>query len=145
MSWKLFKEIEFDNTSIVAYHIDTRNFVMAVDHINSFEIVFSKPSKNEVNLQDVYKCINSKSKYLFTLEEVKTIINRLYVESGENKGKWRCLDLINQDNRVKNWNLKYIRIYKYSDNQYLICNNYNKPLKEDLLNSPVNKEVLNLH
>lgn len=127
---------QFDNINIKQYHIDTRDFRC----LESNKSILNEQIKEKDRRFD-YDIIKKYPHFFHKPEEVKTLIERLYNESG-GKGKWRMLCLDNYDERITGWNLKYIRIYLVPEG-LVVCNAYNKAIPKEILNNKVEKKYLN--
>lgn len=127
--WVFFKDIDFDDEKFNRFNVDTRDFHCGYQNIKEDHPDMSTLSKYP--------------KFFYTKEEVLSELERLYNESG-GENKWRCLELVSNDNRVLNWNLKYIRIIR-TDKGFLICNSEYQALRKDILCARVNQEHLNAH
>lgn len=110
MYWIYINEIdEIDYKSIKSIHCDTRDF----------HLLFSKNSAKPD--EDVFKLLKFKKvpdKFLINKEEILSFLKNLETISG-GKGEWRFLNFDNVDDKL-GW-LKYIRLYKYNDNQFIVC------------------------
>lgn len=110
MDWIYIDEInEIDYKSLESIHCDTRDFY----------ILLSK--NNAKSDKDVFKLLKFKKvpdKFLINKEEVLSFLKNLETISG-GRGEWRFLNFDNIDDKL-GW-LKYIRLYKYNDNQFIVC------------------------
>lgn len=110
MDWIYIDEInEIDYKSFESIHCDTRDFYILLSKNNA------KPD------EDVFKLLKFKKvpdKFLINKEEILSFLKNLETISG-GKGEWRLLNFNNVDNKL-GW-LKYIRLYKYNDNQFIVC------------------------
>jgi hypothetical protein len=52
--------------------------------------------------------------------------------------------LVVNDDRLKNWNLKYLRIYR-TDRGFVVCNSEQTALNKTLLDNPVDQRYLHKH
>lgn len=138
MSWLKHTDVDFEDESIIAYHIDTRDFhVSTNDHLPAI---------------DLFKTRKNPDEYFFTPEEVKLLIQRYYEESG-GEGDWRMFSLDGSGrHRTEGWQLKYIRVYRlkhrmYKGKQGLVI--YNEQQKflypKEILNNKINQEFLHKH
>ncbi len=125
-SWVQFDAIEWNDPKFNKFNIDTRDF-----HVG---YVFKKERHPE------YNTISKYPRYFYTEEEVKTQIERLYTESG-GEGEWRMLELESKDERVLNWNMKYIRIWR-TDLGFIVCNQQDRAIPKEMLALPVHQEYL---
>lgn len=126
--WKFYTELDFDNTSINCYNIDTRDF-------------YASEQNFEYEIDNFEYVLKHTEKYLYSKEEVISNLDRLFTESG-GKGNWRMLDLISNNKKVLNWKLKYIRVYR-TEQGFYICNSQNEALEKHIICLPVDKELLN--
>jgi hypothetical protein len=127
--WVFFKDIDWDDPNNNRFNIDTRDFHCGY-HFSD----------------EVHPDILTISKYpafFFTKEEMLKQIERLYTESG-GEGEWRMIDLESDDIRVRNWRLKYLRIFR-TDKGFIICNSDYKALNKNLLSCDIDKKYLNYH
>lgn len=107
MDWIYIDEInEIDYKSLESIHCDTRDFY----------ILLSK--NNAKSDEDVLKFKKVPDKFLINKEEVLSFLKNLETISG-GRGEWRFLNFDNIDDKL-GW-LKYIRLYKYNDNQFIVC------------------------
>lgn len=138
MSWVKHTNIDFADESIIAYHIDTRDF-----HVST---------NNYLPPIDLFKTRKNPDQYFFTPEEIKELIERYYNQSGGD-GEWRMFSLEGSGRqKTEGWQLKYIRIHRlkhrmYKGKQALVI--YDERSKflftKDILNNSVNQEFLNHH
>jgi hypothetical protein len=136
--WKYYEDVNFSDKNIARYNIDTRDFYCKAQ--TKFEVSqdVSLIEKLDTSAIDKYP----ETKYYHTEQEVKTLIERFWKESGGD-GEWRMLSLKSQDKKVRNWSLKYIRIAR-TNKGLLVCNSYGLILSKKNLSDPINKEYLNL-
>ena len=124
--WVFFEDIEWNDIENNRFNIDTRDF-----HCGYF-------LKDEEHPD--WKKIRNYEHFFFTQKELEQLIERLYNESG-GKGKWRSISLVSHDEKVLNWNLKYIRIWR-TDKGFIVCNSDNKACSKKTLSAKVNQEYL---
>jgi len=124
--WVFFKDIDWNCPKNNRFNVDTRDFHCGYNF------------KKELHID--YPTVSKYVKFFYSEEELKKEIERLYNESG-GKGEWRMLELISNDGRVKNWNLKYLRIWR-TEKGFLVCNSDNKAIPKDILSCAVNQEYL---
>jgi hypothetical protein len=123
MAWKFFKEIEFNDNSIILFNVDTRDFY--VDTVINLNLDLDH-NKLEYFLNDCD---------YFTGDEALKLLNRLYLGSGGEK-KWRTLRLEDTGN---NWRLKYLRIYR-TPKGLVICDRNSIALRKNELNGKIIKD-----
>lgn len=137
MAWKPFQELDFNNTDFQWYNIDTRDF-HGVEVLDSPKFKYQMP----VNLD------KNQDKWFFTPDEVKTLLERYFTESG-GPGSWRMFQLSDAGKQVSaGWNMKYIIILRHKRGLLICSRVFNDkifPIKKAILNSPVDKreEYLN--
>jgi hypothetical protein len=124
--WVFYKEINFSDESYNKFNIDTRDFccIGTNDDPLDFSALNKKPER-----------------FVYTQDELIALLDRLFIESG-GKGSWRFLQLEGRDTITRNWNLKYLRIFRHGDG-FVVCNNNNYAINKDVLNNKVEKEYLN--
>lgn len=129
-SWIKFDELEFSDSENNRFNIDTRDFHAGYSYQD-----------------EIYPDLNKIQKYpdfFFTEEELIVFLNNLYIEAGS-QAEWRFLELINIDGRVRNWRLKYLRIWRVETDKFIVCNCDQQAIPKRILNSKVNQETLNAH
>lgn len=129
--WVFYKNINFDDPSFNCISIDTRDFHAIIDNVNE-----------KIDLHKTRKYPNL---YFHTKEETITLLDRYYEESG-GESDWRMFMLIGEGEfRTKNWQLKYIRIYRLEQG-FIIYNEQEKFIfSKKTLACSVNQEHLYLH
>lgn len=122
--WVHYTKIDWNDEKFNFFSIDTRDF-----HCGYNNAVHKNLStlKNTITI------------FFHTEQEVKDLLNRLFKESGGD-GEWRMIDL----QTVKNWRLKYIRIYR-TEFGFLVCDSYSYALRKSILAEKVDQEHLNFH
>ena len=127
--WVFFQDIDWNCPKNNQFNVDTRDF-----HVGyHFE---KNPHKDMDTLKNY-------PDFWHTEIELKATIERLFNESG-GKGEWRMLSLICNSERVRNWNLKYLRIWR-TDIGFLICNSDKVALRKAMLVCDVDQEHLGHH
>lgn len=131
MTWKKFNIVDFDDSTNMQFHVDTRDFY----------VVTSKEAKTDLFLHKIKKY---PGRFFFTADEVRAILTRLWSESGGNV-KWRHLSFQGEGYwNSRGWRLKYIRIYR-TPLGLVMCNNENFIMKRALWESPIDQRYLNAH
>lgn len=125
--WKPLSEVDWSTHNY--YRVDTRDF-----HILERRDI---PESCKI---DYFTVDKYKNKLLFSIEEVKALIEKFYMESGGEK-EWRYFSLIYSHKAYNGWQLKYFTIVKYKDS-YLIANKEHYLLSRDILKLQINKEQL---
>ena len=129
MDWLPHSDINWLDKDFNQFNIDTRDF-----HVGQ---LFKEERHKD------FETLKKYLRFFFTGEELKQLIDRLFTESG-GVGEWRCLELVSNDKRVLNWNLKYIRIFR-TELGFIVCNDDEAAIPKDLFASKVNQEYLNHH
>lgn len=124
--WIPFKEVNWGLVEFNLFHIDTRDFSVKRNFIE-------KPFSD-------YDTIKKYPHFFFTQEQLDTLMQRLFTESG-GEGEWRCLCLKNKSPIVTNWNLKYLRVYR-TPLGFIVCNGEHRAINKILLSSPINQSIL---
>lgn len=124
--WVFFRDIDWDCPKNNRFNVDTRDF-----HCGYFW--------DEKEHKD-WSTIKKYPHFFHTKEELITLLERYYVESG-GKCEWRYFQL---ENHEKNWSLKYLRIFR-TELGYVVCDSYNVALKKEILNHKVDYENLCNH
>lgn len=128
MKWVPHNEIDWLDSRYNQFNIDTRDF----------HVIGGVGEQHKD-----WETIKKYPRFFFTSKEVEELVNRLYVESG-GEGEWRCLELVSNDKRVLNWNLKYIRI-QATELGFIVCNDDWAAIPKDIFTSPINQEYLHHH
>ena len=123
--WVFFKDIDWNCQKNNRFNIDTRDFHVGYNFTKDKHIDYDTLCKYQ-------------EKFFYNEAELKAQIERLYLESG-GKREWRLLELDSTDNRVGNWGLKYLRIWR-TEKGFVVCNSDNKAITKEVLSSKVNKE-----
>lgn len=127
--WIPFSEVDFSDVKLNQYNVDTRDF-----HCNFYK-------STDLGLVDLSFIDKHPNRFIHTADEVRELLGRLYTESGED-GRWRFLELESKMDHVRNWTLKYIRIYRV-DNGLVVCNSNNRALNKEVLSCKVDLSHLN--
>lgn len=123
--WQEHTLIDYNDTSIMSYHVDTRDFYVSANDTDC---------SDKFDLDKLYR--SKHSQFFHNGDEVKQLIERYYMESG-GEAEWRMFCL----QGAVNWELKYIRIYrtKYG---LLVCSSSDYALNKEHLSKSVDKEHL---
>jgi len=117
-TWIFFREINWNNDKLKQVHVDTRDF---------YASLLEEPSEKTPRSKDIAM---RKGQYIFTTDEIKTMLERYYTDSGGGR-EWRFFAL----EHYKFW-FKYIRILKIVDG-WLVCGPDFKLLSKATLASKV--------
>jgi hypothetical protein len=120
--WIFFKEIDFADTSIMQYHIDTRDF-----HVNTM----TEKTTKEINID---KLLEYPERFFYTAEEIMALLERYFNDSGGKKD-WRFFFL---EVAGKHW-LKYIRIHRFEQG-LIFCDGDHHALNKQTTSSKVGKD-----
>jgi hypothetical protein len=130
-AWIPYKEINFADETIHQYHVDTRDFGCLTKTDFYPDNVDEK--QGERPFPDIHTLLKYRGRFFYTAEDVVTLLDRLFTESGGEK-KWRNL-VLEGDN---SWRLKYIRIYRTKWG-LIICNSDNRAMNKAAMSKPVKK------
>lgn len=129
--WKFYTQIDFTNKAILQFHIDTRDFHCSTS---------SKESEKRPNIAVIKKYPD---RFFYTDQEVAQLLTRYFDESGGAK-QWRFFSLDSTEKGMDNWNMKYIRIHRYSEG-LLVCNNNHRAIRKDILSCKVDQKHLSAY
>jgi hypothetical protein len=124
--WVFFKEIDWDCPKNNRFNVDTRDFHCGY---------FWGDEHGDINK------LKNKPEFFLTKEELVELLERYYIESGGD-GEWRFFELDSREEKVKNWALKYIRIFR-TELGFIVCNSDERAIRKDILDSPVLSDNLN--
>lgn len=127
--WVFFKDIDWNCPKNNQFNVDTRDFHVGYTFTD-------EPHKD-------WSIISRYDRFFFTEPQLKELINRLFEESG-GPGEWRMMDLVANDQRVKNWSLKYLRILR-TDRGFIVGNSDHVAIPKDILNAKVDQRYLGHH
>jgi len=116
-TWIPIKDVVWNDSTILQHHIDTRDF-----HVSCL-------SETSTEFKSFTRLEKHPEEYIFNEEEVKLLIENLFEKSGGNI-EWRFLSI--DEDHCRNWDLKYIRIFRYM-NGLVVCNNNFYTLKRKIL------------
>ena len=117
--WIFYTKLDFNCPKNNRFNIDTRDF-----HAG-----YNFQPENHKDWETIKKYPH----FFHTLDELKSLLDRYFTESGGSSVDWRLMEL---ENYGENWQLKYLRIYR-TDLGFLICDQDHKALKSEILNSKV--------
>lgn len=124
--WVFYKYIDWNCPNFNRFNVDTRDFHCGYNLTDE--------------LHKDYGTISKYNKFFFTEDELKALLDRLFEESG-GVVEWRMLSLKSIDERVLNWNIKYLRIWR-TEKGFIVCNSYHQAIPKEILSCDVNKEHL---
>nr|DAL03111.1 MAG TPA: hypothetical protein [Crassvirales sp.] len=109
-NWIYIDDIKEIPKNVTAIHCDTRDF-----HCN---LHLKKPELEGFKVENLVKYKSAKKSMLIAREEILPWLKNIETMSG-GRGSWRHLFFNNV--KYDGW-LKYIRIYHYQDDKYIVCN-----------------------
>lgn len=124
--WIFFRDVNFADTNIMQYHVDTRDF-----HVSRNTEKYPSNGKYKI---DIYNALKNHEMFFYTAEEVVALLDRYFNDSGGSK-EWRFFFLEYE----KNYWLKYIRIHRFEQG-LIICDSEHHPLNKEITNSKVGKD-----
>lgn len=138
--WLPIEYFQYIPHGVTAIHCDTRDFYMT---ISKDVIEGTKCINGCVNVFDmIHKCTID-NKYLIHRNEIPQWLRNIEEISG-GKCQWRCLNFTTINTKL-GW-LKYIRIYHYKDDYFVVCDGYGEPINWKTMNEEtLEKEYLNAH
>ncbi len=136
MAWTYIDQVPKIYDGVMAVHCDTRDF----------EITYSDRLPKKDDDTDLYRLLHGakinehflihKDRIIPWLKEVETIAG--------GKKKWRCLNFNGVNTRL-GW-LKYIRLYRYNQDMFVVCDCYGDPFYWSLCTEEnLDKEYLGAH
>lgn len=125
--WVFYAQIDWNCPKNNKFNVDTRDFHCGYSWKDKPHPDYSKISKYD--------------HFFFTEKELKELLDRLFTESGGN-GEWRYIELESKDNRVLNWKLKYLRIWR-TDKGFIVCNSDEIAIPKHILSNKIDLESLN--
>lgn len=121
---------------VTSLHCDTRDF----------NVIMQVTMYSKENNKDVYRLLHGgkvNECFLMSGNDIIPWLQKLEAMSGGNC-EWRMLNFKGIDTRL-GW-LKYIRFYRYKDNQFVVCDSFGEPIKWQLCTEEnLDKKFLNSH
>ena len=127
-AWVHFRLVDWECPNNNRFNIDTRDFHCGYRWDES-----QHPDSRKISTPE----------FLHSREELVSLLERFFVDTGGD-GEWRMLQLNDSDLRVRNWRLKYLRIYR-SEGGFIVCNSDHRAMPKRLLSSEVDKQMLYMH
>jgi hypothetical protein len=136
MTWTYIDNVFKIYRDVKSVHCDTRDFAVAYsdrlpqkdDNANLYRLLHG----SKIN----ERFLIHKDRIIPWLKEVETIAG--------GKAEWRCLNFNGIDTRL-GW-LKYIRMYRYNQDMFVVCDSYGDPICWDLCTEEnLDKESLGAH
>lgn len=119
--WKFYAGVDFSDKSVLQFHVDTRDFCVAVN---------TEALRHDFDLAGI---LRHKERFFYTYTEVVDMLDRYFRDTGGQKD-WRLLSL----KGTGAW-LKYIRIYRHEAG-LIVCDSNNEPLSKILTSKEVEKQ-----
>ena len=138
--WLPIEYFQYIPDGVTAIHCDTRDFymTMSIDVIEGTEYI-----DGCVNVFDMIPKCAIDNKYLIHRKDITQWLKYIEEISG-GKCKWRCLNFYTIKTKL-GW-LKYIRMYHYKDDYFVVCDGYAEPIDWRTMNEEtLEKEYLNAH
>ena len=137
--WLPIEYFQYIPNGVTAIHCDTRDFYMTIskDALEKSIVIDER-----INILEMIKG-DIDEKYLIHRNEISQWLKYIEEISG-GKCKWRCLNFTTIKTKL-GW-LKYIRIYHYKDDYFVVCDGYAEPIAWRTMNEEtLEKEYLNAH
>lgn len=138
--WLPIEYFQYIPDGVTAIHCDTRDFYMTIstDVIEGAECI-----DGCVNVFDMIPKCAIDNKYLIHCKDIPQLLKYVEEISG-GKCQWRCLNFTTIKTKL-GW-LKYIRMYYYKDDYFVVCDGYAEPIDWRTMNEEtLEKEYLNAH
>ena len=120
--WLPIEYFQYIPNGVTSIHCDTRDFETI---ISKEELDKSKILDGCVDVFDMIQKGNIDKKYLIHRQEIPQLLKRVKRISGGDC-KWRCLNFATIKTKL-GW-LKYIRMYYYKDDYFVVCDGYAEPI-----------------
>lgn len=134
--WNYIDDIVHISDNIEEIHVDTRDFCILLKTENSEDL-------NKLKVFNLLCSNKVVEKFLINQNEILNFIKEIEVISG-GKGEWRFLNFATIDDTM-GW-LKYIRMYRYNDEQFIVCNSQSKAIDwRSCTENTLEKEYLNFY
>lgn len=134
--WTYIYEAEPITSGVTAVHCDTRDFA----------VIYRDKAYTKEDNKEVYRLLHgAKINEKFLIAKGKIIPWLKQIESiAGGKNKWRMLNFSNVNTSL-GW-LKYIRFYRYHEDQFVVCDSYSSPIDWSKCDeSTLEKEYLCAH
>ena len=134
--WYPIEYFQYIPNGVTAIHCDTRDFYMI---IRNYKI------EKDID-KDLYRLLHGakiNERFLIKRSEIISWLKTIEEISG-GKCQWRCLNFTTIKTKL-GW-LKYIRMYYYKDDYFVVCDGYGEPIEWNAMNDEtLEKEYLNAH
>ena len=131
--WIPYRDQDWDNKedSKIQFNLDTRDFMCNF-------------SDRKIKSHEYQSLIRREYRYKWYKDEMLNFLDKLKADSGGDC-EWRFLSIPSTDtDQMSGWRLKYFRIIPWRSG-FLICNSEGYTLRKDLLQLPIDKELLGAH
>lgn len=138
--WLPIEYFPYIPNGVTAIHCDTRDFYMTMskDALDKSIVIDER-----INVFEMIQKGDIDEKYLIHCNEIPQLLKRIKRISG-GECKWRCLNFYTIKTKL-GW-LKYIRMYYYKDDYFVVCDGYAEPIDWRTMNEEtLEKEYLNAH
>lgn len=138
--WLPIEYFQYIPNGVTAIHCDTRDFemVMSKDSLDKSIVIDER-----INISKMIRKGNIDEKYLIHRNEIPIWLRDIEGISG-GKCQWRCLNFTTIKTKL-GW-LKYIRMYYYKNEYFVVCDAYAEPIDWRTMNEEtLEKEYLNAH
>lgn len=138
--WLPIEYFQYIPNGVTSIHCDTRDFYMTIskDALDKSIIIDER-----INIAKMIRKGDIAEKYLIHRNEITQWLRNIEEISG-GKCKWRCLNFTTIKTKL-GW-LKYIRMYFYKDDYFVVCDGYAAPIDWHTMNEEtLEKEYLNAH
>lgn len=134
--WLHISETPAADPFVTEIHCDTRDFA----------VTYSYTTHTKEDHKEVYRLLNGpkiNERYLMHQDQIIPWLRSIEAISG-GRNEWRCLNFTHITT-TKGW-LKYIRFYRYTAEQFVVCDSYSTPIDWQRCNEQtIEKEYLNAH
>lgn len=138
--WYPVEYFPYIPNGVTSIHCDTRDFEIIISK-DAFDK--SKVLQGCVDVFDMIEKGNVDKKHLIHRNEIPQWLKHIEEISG-GKCDWRCLNFSSIKTRL-GW-LKYIRMYYYKDDYFVVCDGYAEPIDWFTMNEDtLEKEFLGAH
>ena len=138
--WLPIEYFQYIPNGVTAIHCDTRDFYMTIskDALDKSIVIDER-----INICEMIQKGDVDEKYLIHRKDIPELLKRIKRISG-GECEWRCLNFYTIKTKL-GW-LKYIRMYHYKDDYFVVCDGYAEPIDWQTMNEEtLEKEYLNAH
>ena len=138
--WLPIEYFQYIPNGVTTIHCDTRDFEMVIskDALDKSIVIDER-----INICKMIQKGDIDEKHLIHRNEIPQLLKRIKRISG-GECEWRCLNFYTIKTKL-GW-LKYIRMYHYKDDYFVVCDGYAEPIDWKTMNEEtLEKEYLNAH